>query len=352
MVVNTLARAQVMVSESHAPDADTTTVASGGTLTIGGVAVALSGAVTLRGLAAQINATDGIGATASVSETSPGQFRLILTAAETGAANAFTVTNALSGSTLEFEDTDSDGTSGDDAADNAVQATNATLLLNSVPVESASNTLTAAVEGVTITLLKADPDATVVVDVARDNDDLVGRLNAFTTAYNDLAAFADAKLAASGALGRDTLLRSVRQELRNALTAAHGSGDFTRLAEVGLEFTRTGKLTLDEDKLADALVGNPDAVTALFAGGETGAFDAVDDLITSYTRADGFVSSARTRLTDEVSRLDSRIADMEARLLLRRQALQKQFVAADEAMTRLNSQSGTLSNIRNGFGRL
>src|SRR6478672_9416918 len=37
VVVNALAKAQVTVSTTSAPDADTTVVASGGTLTIGGV---------------------------------------------------------------------------------------------------------------------------------------------------------------------------------------------------------------------------------------------------------------------------------------------------------------------------
>ena len=45
VVVTALARAQVTASTSTAPDANTTVVATGGTLTIGGVAVAISGTV-------------------------------------------------------------------------------------------------------------------------------------------------------------------------------------------------------------------------------------------------------------------------------------------------------------------
>ena len=78
IVVSQLARAQVTVSGVAAADSNTTNVASGGTLTIGGVTVTLAGPATLSGLAATINDTDGIGVTASVSETAPGAFRLIL----------------------------------------------------------------------------------------------------------------------------------------------------------------------------------------------------------------------------------------------------------------------------------
>ena len=344
IVVNDLAKAQVTVSSSTAPDATTTTVASGGTLTIDGVTVTVAGNTTLSGLAQAINATDGLAVTARVSQTAPGEFRLILTSDESGAANAFTIQNGLTG-TVAFTDTDHDGTSGDDAADNAVVAQNASLLINNVEVESTTNTLTAAVEGVTLTLLKADPAATVVVDVGRDDADLVERISTFVTAYNELTAFADGELAKKSAFGRDALMRSVRNELRTALSAVHGSGAFTRLAEAGVGFTRARQLQLDESLLREAISTDPDAVTALFAHSTTGAFGAVEALVDAYIESDGHVSDARARLTDEVSRLNVRIATMEETLVLRRQTLQREYAAADAAMSRLNAQSGTLSNL-------
>jgi flagellar hook-associated protein 2 len=342
LVVNTVASAQVTVTSSTAPDANTTKVATGGTLTIKGVAVTISGEKTLSELAQAINATDGLAVTARVSQTASNQFRLILTSDESGAANAFTVQNALTG-TVAFTDTDHDGTTGDDDADNAVQARNASLLVNNVPVDSTTNTLTSAVEGLTITLLKADSNATV--DVARDDADLVERINTFVSAYNDLTAFADGELRSAGPFGRDALMRSLRNELRAALSAVYGSGDYTRLAEVGIGFTRTGTLELDETLLREAIAADPDAVATLFAPSTEGAFGAVAGLVGAYIEAGGHLPDARARLTDEVSRLDTRIAAMEASLVLRRQALQREYAAADAAMSRLNAQSGTLSNL-------
>ena len=66
VVVQELARAQVTASTTTTPDADTTVVATGGTLTIGGVAVIVDIPVTLKGLADRINATKDIGVTATV----------------------------------------------------------------------------------------------------------------------------------------------------------------------------------------------------------------------------------------------------------------------------------------------
>jgi flagellar hook-associated protein 2 len=349
VVVNQLARNQVSISTSTAPDTGTTIVATGGTLTIGSAAIAISGPVTLEQLAAAINESAGAPATASIVQTSPGAYSLVLSGKSTGAANAFTIQNALTGATVAFEDTDGDGVSGDSAGDNAAQAANALVTINSVSIASASNTIDSGIPGVTLTLRKADPDTTVTVGVERDQDALANRIGTFITAYNDIVKFANDQLSASGngsaaALGRDPLLRSLRNELRRVLTDAYGSGTFTRLAEVGVGFTRTGELTLDRARLDEALADDPAALTALFSDTTTGAFKAVDTLVDEYTRSGGLLADAQDRITSELARIADRIDDMQARLAIRRAALQREFIAADQAMTRLNSQKSSLSS--------
>src|SRR5262249_14161918 len=169
---------------------------------------------------------------------------------------------------------------------------------------------------------------------------------------NDLVNFADAQATASnngtvGAIGRDSVLRGLRSSLRDALLGAHGTGTFTRLAEIGLGFTRTGQLTLDQDKLTEALDTDPAAVQSLFADSTTGVFGSVNSLLDEYTDAGGFLPDAQTRLTDELSRLGRQIDDMSAQLAIRRAALQQEFTAADQAMAQLNSQKSSLSSFSN-----
>ncbi len=187
VVVNSLARAQVTASATTAPDADSTVVASGGTLVLNGVTVTLSGAVTLRGLADAINATSNPPARASVIQSGPSSYRLVLSAVETGTANAFSVTNNLTGGTgIAFGDADSDGVSGDSAADNAVQASDASLTVNNIAVTSTTNTIANAVPGVTLNLLREAPGSTIAIDVLNDATALKDRLRSFVTQYNDL----------------------------------------------------------------------------------------------------------------------------------------------------------------------
>src|SRR5438093_10605529 len=66
VIVNELAHSQVTVSNTFAPDTDTTIVATGGSLTIGTTQIDISGPVTLRQLVAAINADTNAPANASI----------------------------------------------------------------------------------------------------------------------------------------------------------------------------------------------------------------------------------------------------------------------------------------------
>lgn len=336
IVVNQLAHAQVTASTSTVADTNSTVVATGGSLTIGSTSVAINGPVTLQDLVNQINQTPSIGATASVVQSGPGAFKLVLTSTATGAANAFSVTNQLTGGTnVTF-------------GANAVNASDASALVNNIAVTSPTNTLTNVVAGVSLTLTQQDPAKTVVVQVSRNDDDLKSRLTTFISAYNDLVAFAtdqraQAAKGTTGTLARDSVLTSARNALRTALGAAYGTGTFTKLAEVGLGFTQTGQLTLDQNVFNSAMSNNAAGVASLFAGASNnGAFSSIQSIIASYTNAGGFVPSAETRNSDTLNRLGSQIDAMQARLAIRRAALQKEFTAADAAMSQLNSQSSAL----------
>lgn len=357
VVVTSLAQAQVTASTSTAPDASTTAVATGGSITIGGVVVTVTGSLTLQGLADQINATTSIPVSASVVQSAPGVFRLVLTSANTGLANAFTVTNSLTGgSGVTFTDTDSDGVSGDSVADNAQQALDASITVNNLAITSASNTLTSVIPGTTVSLLRADPLKTVTVSVSADDSALVSKVQTLASAYNNLTKFIQSQSTAAaggqtGTLAHEAILQQARSTLRSALGGTYGSGTFTHLAEVGLGFDQLGSLTLDKTALTSALTQSRSSVVSLFAGTGTtggftnGAFGTMQGAIHAFTQAGGFVSSAQTLLKTQSSRLDTLIFDMQDRLALQRAALQREYAAADQAMTQLKSQSGTLSSL-------
>ena len=348
IVVTQLAKAQVTASSSSYAGLDTV-VASGGTLTLtpasgDPMTITLSGDTTLSELVAAINAEDDAPAAASVVQTSPGVYRLMLTGKDTGATNAFSITNSLTGGGgVTFSGT------------NEQNAINAEFTVNNLDVVSASNTVTDVVPGATLTLATQDPATTVTVTVSRDTTAAKDRIKTFITAYNDLVTFAKdqatAAIAGKASIGRDPLLRGIREALRNAVGDAYAGGTLERLAEIGVGFEMTGKMTLDETLFADALAESPADVQLLLSGadGTGGAFGAMSTLVEEYTVSDGLLSEARERIDENVRELARRIDTVSAQLDLRRLALQREYMAADLAMTRLKSQSASLSAVGSGY---
>ena len=202
------------------------------------------------------------------------------------------------------------------------------------------------IPGVTLNLTKKD--ATVSIDVASDDAALGEQVTAFVQAYNSLVQFANSQSAAAAngdasSIGRDPLLRGLRNRLRSAIGAAYTGGVFSRLSEVGVEFTQTGTLQLNQTIFAAAVSDHPDDLRQLFAGAG-GAFPAVTGMLAECSQAGGFLSTFKTQLTQQSSSLDRQIAAMQDRLAIQKAALQKEFSAADDLISQLQSQSSAQTN--------
>ena len=358
VVVSELARAQVMASTTTYASPDEV-IATGGSLSValyGNPPVnipptAIAGPMSVRQLADAINADANSPVTAAVVQAAPGQYRLVLTGRSTGSANAFTIGSSLTGGTgVAFTDTDNDGTYGDDAADAAIAAKNAALTINNIPVTSATNTVDSAIPGVIMTLSKKDPAKTVLVEVSESVDEAKSQLDKFVTAYNDLMSFVTeqgtAALSGKANIARDSLVRSLKMGLTSSMRAEYldGAPTYTRLSTVGVEFNSDGTLKLDATKLKAAILDDPAAVQKMFVGlnGSSGVFGAIRAQVEDYTKAGGLVQDAKDRLKDQIVKIDAKLDTMEMQLELRRQTLQREFIAADQLMSQLNGQGSSL----------
>ena len=347
IAVSSLARAQVTGTSSTHTDHDATIVASAGTLTIGGVAVTLTGDVTLDGLASAINSTPNIGVSASVVQNG-GNFQLVLTGQSTGAANSFAITNGLSGGAgVAF------------SATNAQDASNAEGTVNGIAFSTPSNTVDGVIPLSTLQLSKtAAPTDPIVVTITGDRNSVKELINKVRLAYNEVVSFIDdqqlaAKEKNPASIGRDPLVRDLRSQLARVLnTERTVPGVFTAISQVGLGFTRTGQLEFNEAAFDAALDRDATGVQNLFrgSGAVTGAFSDLSTTIAAYTSAGGFLPAAQTRLNNQVSRIGERIDDMELRLAARREALQREFTAADLAIKQLNNSLGQLGSLGASLG--
>jgi flagellar hook-associated protein 2 len=288
------------------------------------------------------NGRDDSPASASVVQTAPGVYRLVLTGKEAGTTNAFTVTDTLTGGTGP-------------ALAESRPADNALLDVNGLSVTSASNTVSDVIPGATLSLVKADETTTVTVRLTRDTTGAADLVKKSITAYNALTTFAKdqntAAIAGKASIGRDPLLRGLRDALRNAIGEEYTGGSQTRLAAIGIGFDMTGKMVLDAERFEDALNASPSDVQLLLSGadGTGGAFGALGKVVDEYAQSGGLIGSTRTRIDQQIRELNRRMDSVGAQLEVRRMALQREYIAADLAMTRLKSQSASLSSVGSGY---
>jgi flagellar capping protein FliD len=89
------------------------------------------------------------------------------------------------------------------------------------------------------------------------------------------------------------------------------------------------------------------AVVALFQGGSgfEGAFDKVKAAIGNYTAGGGLIPTAQTRLDAQLSKIGDRIEELERRLAIRKEAMQKEFIATDLAIAQLNASMGQIGSL-------
>jgi flagellar hook-associated protein 2 len=236
-----------------------------------------AGQASLAGVRDAINAAKA-GVTASIVNDGTA-YRLTVTSNDTGLANAVRITVDDDDAT----DTDMSGlsqlvydgrtVSGVQNLTQTVEARNATLRIDGIDISNASNTITDAIEGATLTLLKENTPSTTAVTIARDTAGVQSAVQGFVKAYNDLHKVMndlskyDPAAKKGSILTGDSTLRAVQAQLRNVFNTALNTagGGLSSLADVGITFQNDGTLKLDSAKLTAALADPTKDVSTLFA---------------------------------------------------------------------------------------
>jgi flagellar hook-associated protein 2 len=188
------------------------------------------------------------------------------------------------------------------------------------------------------------------VTIGSDDSSLEGKLNEAVDAFNNFNDFVQGqmKLPASGSrppLATDALLRSLNRQIRSYLTSNHAnSGDLHNLASLGVRLNRNGKLEIDKSALTDALSTDPEGVKA-FLSDVSGLAAKVSNYVDSLVAGDGSIDAVETRIQATVDNYTRRIAALEQQLALREEVLTRQFAAADQAISQLNSQANALTSL-------
>jgi flagellar hook-associated protein 2 len=232
---------------------------------------------TLAGVRDAINAANS-GVTATIVNDGTAN-RLVISSKETGEVNGLKITvadddgNSTDASGLSRLAYDPLASNGSGKNMSQLQAPlNALLNIDGIDVVKASNTVSDAIEGVTINLLTTSNSQAVNLGVASDQAKIKESVTAFVDAYNKvmdtlktLTKYDEAGKTSGKLLG-DATARSITSQLKSVISkTVDTGGTITSLTDIGVGFQRDGKLALDSTKLTNAITNNFDDIAALFS---------------------------------------------------------------------------------------
>ncbi len=297
--------------------------------------VTISAGSTLADVRDQINADKESGVTASIVNDGTG-YRLALSSKETGQDASLEGFSGLASLTM------------DAATQRSGQ--NAELNVNGIAITSKTNRVEEAIQGVTLDLTAVSGNPVTLV-IERDEASLKEAINDFVKNYNEMKSTVGRMTAyngegeISGELVGDRTVRTIENRLRRDITDNLGTGDITRLSQLGIAIDEKGRLKVDEDKLDDAIANNPEGLSAFFAGDtkEGGFAGRLNTTLKSITAEDGIIQSSVTSAEQRVDSLDVRKLRMEASIERSTERYRKQFGQLDGLIAQMNSMSSYLS---------
>jgi flagellar hook-associated protein 2 len=305
---------------------------------------------TLEGIRDAINAaSDNTGVQATLINETNGT-HLVLTASTTGADGAIEVTR----------------TGGDAGLDQLVY--NPGVLTNMTPLQPAQdahirlatydiydskNTITGAIDGVTL-VLEAETEANtpVSINVANDTTLLRERIKAFVIGYNALNTTIsslrsyDATTQRGGPLLGDALVRSIEEELRSALidpVSGLEGGTYTTLTSLGITKQVDGSLKLDEARFAEVLDLDRAAVARVF-GSDDGVAARLFSGIEARLASDSALEARNEALLADMKRIETDKAALDARMVVIEERYRRQFTALDTLLAGMTTTASFLAS--------
>ena len=259
-----------------------------GDVVINGKTINIDGDDTLLDLKSKINAS-GAGVTATIVSSDATHNYLVLTATASGTANAITFGAGQTAADLGF-------TTGAAATThkNILQApADAVIDVDGIiGITRSSNQISDVLDGITFSLLKAEPGTTINLSVQPDLNKIKAAVSDFVTAYNDLRDFYTAQRTPSdlnkdgtidssevGPLAYDSTLRGIIDKLGqiSATSLGDNAEGYKSLSQVGVVVGSDYKLQLDDSIFDGKLLTNVDAFKGLFSFG----FSSSDSRVTN-----------------------------------------------------------------------
>lgn len=352
VVVSQLAQTASYVSSAIANGGDTL----GGSLTINGNTLNINSAnndTTLATLVTAIN-SGSYGVTASIITDTTGS-RLSLQSNTSGAAGQFTAASSIT-------DTSTGGSAVTMAA--GLSGQDAKMTVDGVPLTSASNTVTGAIQGVTFQLLSTSPTTAsgslenVQVQITNNNINVENAVSTFVSAYNTVMTDLNTQEGnnSSGSpqpLYGNPTVATLQEQLQSAISFTQSSGAVTSLSQLGITASASanGTLALDGTTLDSMLNSNYQAVINFFQPSSSGASSFGDNMtailngLGSTSGSNGVIALSLQQNSSEETQLNTNVSNEEATITATQTTLTNELNQANYTLTAIPQQIQSLNEI-------
>ncbi len=351
--VTQLAQAHQIASSASAftTVGTTTTLTTGGTLTISLGTAADSDATKATSIAIADGATpeqirDAInkasaGVSATVINGSAGK-QLVLTGNTSGNDQIITL-SGIDG--LSYDG----GGSGIDEFSQIQAAQGSAFKLNGIAVTASTNTVSTAIDGLTLSLSKkSETGVSTAITVTRTTASLTTAVNAFVTAFNGFSTTAsslgnyNATTETAGTLNGDSTLRTAQSKMRSLLSniPSEVSGStYKLLSNIGVSLQKDGTLAVDSTKLSKAINDNFAGVANLVSAVGSAYSGAIEGLIGT----EGTIAARTNGLNTTIKSYERQYAVISTRLEKIETRYRTQFTALDSLIASMNQTSSYLT---------
>ena len=152
------------------------------------------------------------------------------------------------------------------------QGKDASFTVDGMSMTSSTNTVTSAMQGVTLNLLGADPNTTLTLTIGHDVQGIENEINAMISAYNGVMSYVNTQMSyntqtqqTGGPLFGDGTLTSIKSQLESAVLAKVGSGTFQYLSQIGITQGGNAQLSFNATTFENALSTNFNDVVNLLS---------------------------------------------------------------------------------------
>ena len=236
------------------------------------------------------------------------------------------------------------------------KAQDAKFSFNGIAITSNSNTVKDVVQGVDITL-KQTTTISQNLAITADNEKVEEAIKEWVEAFNQLQTTISTLTkftteetnskelnSNNGPLIGDSTLRNIDQSIRS-IFAKGQDGEFSVLAQIGINMDKNGMLTIKESELQKAINENSEAVAILFTGDgkTTGIANEIFSKVSGFIDSDGMIDSATNGLNSTLKSLDKRHEQVSSSIEQTIERYRVQFTKLDILINSLDSMSNYLT---------